>query len=139
MDTSGKTTLCFINVTIPEKLIHVNYAKVISNVPICYDKRDYAIVIHDTGVRSMKYYELFALRIQRLCKEQGITINRLATLSGLRQSTIDNIIRGTSKNPKVHTLHQIAVTFNMTLSEFLDFPELNDYPIDDEDENGLKR
>ena len=34
---------------------------------------------------------------------------------------------------EVFTLHQIAVTFNMTLSEFLDFPELNDYPIDDEE------
>ncbi len=81
----------------------------------------------------MQYYELFAFRIRSLCQQQGITINRLATLSGLKQSTIDNIIRGTSKNPKVHTLHQIAVTFNMTLSEFLDFPELNDYPIDDEE------
>ena len=81
----------------------------------------------------MEYYELFALRIRQLCSAQGITINRLATLSGLKQSTIDNIIRGTSKNPKGHTLHQIAVTFNMTLSVFLDFPELNEYPIDDEE------
>lgn len=81
----------------------------------------------------MQYYELFALRIQQLCKEHSITVNRLATLSGLKQSTIDNIIRGTSKNPKVHTLHQIAVTFNMPLSEFLDYPELNEYPIDDEE------
>ncbi len=81
----------------------------------------------------MAYYELFALRIKELCREKGITINRLATLSGLRQSTIDNILRGTSKNPKIHTLHQIAVTFDMTLSEFLDFPELNEYPIDDEE------
>lgn len=46
----------------------------------------------------MQYYELFALRIQQLCKEHNITVNRLATLSGLKQSTIDNIIRGTSKN-----------------------------------------
>ena len=82
----------------------------------------------------MEYHDLYALRIRQLCREQGITINRLATLSGLKQSTIDNIIRGTSRNPKVHTLHQIAVTFSMTLSEFLDFPELNEYPIDDEDE-----
>ena len=82
----------------------------------------------------MPYYELFALRIKQLCKQQGYTINRLATLSGLKQSTIDNIIRGTSKNPKVHTLHKIAVTFNMTLSEFLDYKELNEYPIDDEDD-----
>ena len=82
----------------------------------------------------MQYYELYALRIIQLCKQQGYTINRLATLSGLKQSTIDNIIRGASKNPKVHTLHKIAVTFNMTLSEFLDFPELNEYPIDDEED-----
>ena len=84
----------------------------------------------------MKYSELYALRIRQLCKKNGITINRLATLSGLKQSTIDNIIHGASKNPKVKTLHKIANTFNMTLSEFLDFPELNEYPLDDEeDEN----
>lgn len=80
-----------------------------------------------------QYYELFAQRILRLCRERNITVNRLATLSGLKQSTINNIIQGTSKNPKIHTLHQIAVTFDMTLSEFLDFPELNEYPIDDEE------
>ena len=79
----------------------------------------------------MSYSELFAMRIRQLCTKHGITINNLATLSGLKQSTIDNIIRGTSKNPKVKTLHRIANTFNMTLSEFLDFPELNDFSFDD--------
>ena len=54
-------------------------------------------------------------------------------MCGLKQSTIDNIIRGTSKNPKIRTLHIIATTFGMTLSEFLDFDELNDYSPDDED------
>lgn len=81
----------------------------------------------------MQYHELFALRIRELCAEHGITVNRLATLSGVKQSTIDNILRGASKNPTAHTLHQLAVTFGMTLSEFLDFPELNEYPIDDEE------
>lgn len=82
----------------------------------------------------MTYSELYAMRIRQLCKRQGITINKLATLSGLKQSTVDNIIRGTSKNPKVKTLHRLATTFNMTLSEFLDFPELNDYSLDDEED-----
>lgn len=82
----------------------------------------------------MEYSEVYAHRIRSLCKKRGITINRLATLSGLKQSTIDNILRGASKNPKVHTLHKIAVTFDMTLAQFLDFPELNDYSIDDEEE-----
>ena len=81
----------------------------------------------------MNYSEIYARRIKSLCKEHGITVNRLATMSGLKQSTIDNIIHGASKNPKVRTLHKIAITFNMTLSEFLDFPELNDYSIDDEE------
>lgn len=82
----------------------------------------------------MEYSEIYALHIKRLCKKQKITVNKLATLAGLKQSTIDNIIRGTSKNPKVRTLHKIAAVFGMTLSEFLDFPELNEYSIDDEEE-----
>ena len=83
----------------------------------------------------MQYAELYALRIKQLCAKQGITINRLATISGLKQSTVDNLIRGTSKNPKARTLHKIAVAFNMTLSEFLNFPELNEYPIDEEEDD----
>lgn len=83
----------------------------------------------------MDYSDIYALRIRQLCKDRKITINKLATLAGLKQSTIDNIIRGKSKNPKVKTLHRIANVFGMTLSEFLDFPELNDYSIDDEDED----
>ena len=82
----------------------------------------------------MEYSEIYALRIKQLCKQDGITVNRLATLAGLKQSTIDNIIRGTSKNPKVRTLHKIAAVFGMTLSELLDFPELNEYSIDDEED-----
>ncbi len=82
----------------------------------------------------MTYSEIYALRIRNLCKERKITINKLATLAGLKQSTVDNILRGTSKNPKVRTLHKIANVFNMTLSEFLDFPELNNYSIEDEDD-----
>ena len=82
----------------------------------------------------MTYSEIYAIRIRNLCRERNITINKLATLSGLRQSTIDNILRGTSKNPKVRTLHKIATVFGMTLSEFLDFQELNDYSIDDEED-----
>jgi len=82
----------------------------------------------------MLYSEVYANRIRSLCKQHGITLNRLATLSGLKQSTIDNIIHGRSRNPKAKTLHKIANTFNMTLSEFLDFPELNDYYLEDEDD-----
>lgn len=56
----------------------------------------------------MDYSGLYAKRIHELCTQRGITINKLATLSGLRQSTIDNIARGVSKNPKIKTLHRIC-------------------------------
>ena len=81
---------------------------------------------------TMTYSELFAMRIKQLRSKHKITINKLATMSGLKQSTIDNIIRGTSKNPKIRTLHIIATTFGMTLGEFLNFDELNDYSPDDD-------
>ena len=36
----------------------------------------------------MTYSEIYALRIRELCKKRKITINKLATLAGLKQSTM---------------------------------------------------
>ena len=69
-----------------------------------------------------------------MCKERGIAINKLATMSDVKQSTLDNIVRGLTKNPRVKTLHQVAIAFNLTLAEFLDFDELNDYSFEDDAE-----
>ena len=80
----------------------------------------------------MEYSELYVKRIRRLCKDRKIAINKLATMSDVKQSTLDNIVRGLTKNPRVKTLHKIALAFGMTLSEFLDFDELNDYSFDDD-------
>lgn len=79
----------------------------------------------------MEYGELFKYRIQSLCKERGLTINKLAVLSGIGQSTLDNIMQGISKNPTMRTIHKIANTLNMTPAEFLDFSELNAYSFED--------
>ena len=81
----------------------------------------------------MKYSEIYVQRIRQLCKERGFSINKLAVMSGVKQSTLDNIVRGITKNPGVKTLHKLANTFNMTLSEFLNFTELNNYSFDDEE------
>lgn len=80
----------------------------------------------------MEYADLYVQRIRKLCQEHGISINRLATISDVKQSTLDNIVRGLTKNPGVRTLHKIALAFNMTLSEFLDYKELNEYAFDEE-------
>ena len=79
----------------------------------------------------MKYSELYVQRIRTLCAQRGISINKLAAMSDVKQSTLDNIVRGRTVNPRVKTLHKIALAFNMTLAEFLDFAELNDYSFED--------
>ena len=80
---------------------------------------------------GMEYSDIYVKRIRKLCKKRGIAINKLAVMSDVKQSTLDNIVRGLTKNPGVKTLHKIALAFNMTLAEFLDFDELNDYSFDD--------
>ena len=82
----------------------------------------------------MDYSEIYVKRIRELCRQRGIAINRLATMSDVKQSTLDNIVRVLTKNPRVKTLHKIALAFHMTLAEFLDFQELNDYCFDDDTE-----
>ena len=84
----------------------------------------------------MEYSVIIVQRIRSLSDKRGISINALAKMAGMKQSTLDNIVRGITKNPGVRTLHKIALAFGMTLAEFLDFEELNDYSFDElEDED----
>ena len=83
----------------------------------------------------MEYSEIYVKRIRQLSKERGFAINKLANMAGINQSTLDNIVRGLTKDPRASTLHKVALAFNMTLAEFLDFKELNEYSFDDESDN----
>lgn len=80
----------------------------------------------------MTYSDVIILRLTQLCEERKITINKLATLSGITQSTVENIMSGKTKNPKLKTLHKLALGLGMTVSELLDFPEMNDTLFEDE-------
>lgn len=80
----------------------------------------------------MTYSDAIIKRLTQLCKEREITVNKLATLSGITQSTVDNLMTGKTRNPKLKTLHKLAVGLEMTVSELLDFPEMNFTAFDDE-------
>jgi transcriptional regulator with XRE-family HTH domain len=80
----------------------------------------------------MTYTDAITKRILDLCKEKVITINKLATLSGMKQSTLDNIIKGNTKSPGLRTLHRISQGFGMSVSQLLDFPELETVQFEDE-------
>ena len=79
----------------------------------------------------MTYSKIIVIRIATLCKKRSISYNKLANMSGLNQSTIDNIMRGITKDPRISTLHHVALAFGMTLAEFLNFSEINDYSFTD--------
>ncbi len=77
----------------------------------------------------MDLQEAVKLKILKLCKEKNITINKLATLSGVRQSTINNLVDGTSKTPTLLTVLRICLGLDMQLKDFFDddiFKDLDD-------------
>lgn len=71
----------------------------------------------------MTLSETIADRIINLCSERGITLNKLATICGVTQSTLNNFICGNSKKPTVSTIKKVCDGLGMSLSEFFDTPE----------------
>ncbi len=66
----------------------------------------------------MQLSEAVKQRIINLCNEQNITINKLATNSGLSFSTVFSIFYGKSKSPKLSTLLHICEGLNIELADF---------------------
>lgn len=75
--------------------------------------------------------EAVAARIEELCRERGISINRLALQSGLTQSTVDSILKGKSNNPKLITLMRISRGLELNIYEFLDDQKIEDADLED--------
>lgn len=77
----------------------------------------------------MDLQEATKKRILALCDEKNITINKLSTLAGVRQSTVNNLIDGTSKTPTLLTVLRLCLGLDMQLKEFFDdevFKDLDD-------------
>ena len=64
-------------------------------------------------------------RILRLCEERNITINKLATISGLPPSSVKNILYGKSQDPKIITIKKLCDGFGITLGEFFNTSEFD--------------
>ena len=71
----------------------------------------------------MNTYTTVKNRILFLCEQKKITINKLATESGVAPSTIKNILYGKSQNPGVVTLKMLCDGLGITLVEFFDTDE----------------
>lgn len=66
----------------------------------------------------MKINEAITNKINNILREKDITINKLASISCLTQSTVDSLVNGKSKNPKLLTIVKICDGLGITLCEF---------------------
>lgn len=57
-------------------------------------------------------------RILELCHEHDITVNKLAMISGITQSTLNNIISGRNNSTTVSTIKKICDGLEITIVEF---------------------
>ncbi len=68
----------------------------------------------------MKLSEAISQKIKNICIEKNITPNKLANICCLTQSTVQKLVVGQSKNPKLLTIIRICEGLNMSLKEFFD-------------------
>ena len=68
----------------------------------------------------MKISEAMSKKILKLCDERNISVNKLATICCLTQSTVQNIVECNSNNPKLLTIVRICDGLGITLKDFFD-------------------
>ena len=61
-------------------------------------------------------------RIAELCEEKHITINKLANISGITQSTLNNIMSGRNNSTPISTIQKICDGLEITVTDFFDSP-----------------
>lgn len=59
-------------------------------------------------------------RILELMNSKGWTVSELARQANLSQSTVNYIVKAGVKNPSTQAIYQIALAFDLTLSQFYD-------------------
>ena len=72
----------------------------------------------------MTFSEAFKVRIYSILNEKEWSVNHLARKAGLAHTTLHTMINDKYANPTISTLTSLAYALNMTLNEFLDFPEI---------------
>ena len=74
----------------------------------------------------MTLKEAIIQRIFKLCDERGLTINKLSTVCGMTQSTINNIVNGRNKSVTTSTVKKICDGLGITITDFFDDPLFQD-------------
>ena len=57
-------------------------------------------------------------RIIQLCQERNISVNKLSSISGVTQSTVNNIVSGRNNSATVSTIKKLCDGLGITIDEF---------------------
>ena len=57
-------------------------------------------------------------RILELCQERNISINKLCSLSGVTQSTVNNIVSGRNNSATVYTIKKLCDGLGISIEDF---------------------
>lgn len=61
-----------------------------------------------------------AERILEFCKERNITVNKLSNMSGVTQSTVNDIVNHRAKNIGIVTIKKLCDGLEITITDFFD-------------------
>ena len=59
-------------------------------------------------------------RILELCQEHDISINKLSSMSGVTQSTVNNIVSGRNNSATISTIKKLCDGLGITIQDFFD-------------------
>lgn len=62
--------------------------------------------------------EAVRLRIIELCEQNGISINKLSGISGVTQSTVNNIVSGRNNSTTISTIKKLCDGLGITIEDF---------------------
>ncbi|MBQ7756580.1 MAG: helix-turn-helix transcriptional regulator, partial [Oscillospiraceae bacterium] len=68
----------------------------------------------------MNISQAVAERIIELCKERNITVNKLSTISGVTQSTVNDIVNHRARNIGVVTIKKLCDGLEISITEFFE-------------------
>lgn len=76
--------------------------------------------------------DVIILRINKLCEERSISINKLCTICGITQSSLANLKSRQTTNVTVLTIMRICRGLGISLQDFFSDPLFNINTMDDD-------
>lgn len=76
------------------------------------------IIFFRNEVISTNIGEAVKERILELCQQRNLSINKLSSISGVTQSTVNNIISGRNRSTTISTIKKLCDGLDITIEEF---------------------